>query len=55
MCERAYKLYCVRVSSRPRIALLTAGCKGLFQYCKNKVNVVVVVVVVAVVVVVSVF
>ena len=41
-----YSLY--SFSSPPRIALLTAGYKGLFYlYCQNKVNVVVVVVVVS--------
>ena len=35
---------CVGLSSPPRIAVLTAGYRGLFQNCKNKVNVVVVVV-----------
>ena len=39
----------LELCSPPRIAVLTAGCKGLFQYCKKKVNVVVVVVVVVVV------
>ena len=43
VCERAYQLYCL--SSPPRIAELTAGYKGLFHNCKNKVHVVVVVVV----------
>ena len=43
VCERAYQLYCVSLSSPPRIAVLTAGYKGLFHNCKNKVHVVVVV------------
>ena len=42
VCVRAYQLYCL--SSPPRIAVLTAGYKGLFHNCKNKVHVVVVVV-----------
>ena len=42
VCERAYQLYCLR--NPPRIAELTAGYKGLFHNCKNKVHVVVVVV-----------
>ena len=46
MCvrERASQLYCVSLSSPPRIAVLTAGYKGLFHKCKNIVHVVVVVV-----------
>ena len=40
VCERAYQLYCVSLSSPLRIAVLTAGYKGLFQNCKNKVHVV---------------
>ena len=43
-------LYIVSLNSPPRIALPTAGYKGLFSVCKNKVNVVVVNVVVVVVV-----
>ena len=39
---RTSRLYCL--SSPPRIAVLTAGYKGLFHICKNKVHVVVVVV-----------
>ena len=49
VCVRAYKLYCVSLSSPPRIAVLTAGYKGLLQNCINKVHVVVVVVVVVVI------
>ena len=44
METRLYQLYCVSLSSPPRIAVLTAGYKGLFHNCKNKVHVVVVVV-----------
>ena len=46
VCERAYQLYCVSLSSPPRIAVLTAGYKGLFQNCKNKDHVVVTVMIV---------
>ena len=34
VCERAYQLYCVSLSSLPRIAVLTAGYKGLFTTVK---------------------
>ena len=33
---RAYQLNCVSLSSPPRVAVLTAGYKGLFQNCKIK-------------------
>ena len=36
-------LYSVSSCSPPRIALLTAGCKGLVHHCQNKVVIVVVV------------
>ena len=36
-------LNCVSLGSPPRIAVLTAGYKGRFKNCENKVNVVVVV------------